>query len=65
MTSIEAAWIRGFSTALAEMHRLLLHGNNSSGVCRIAREAGVSLNRARKAGVVEYDIAELAKAGVD
>jgi hypothetical protein len=65
MNMIESSWYRGFASALAEMHRLLLHGYNSSGVCEVARDAGLSLNRARDAGVCERDIVELTKAGLD
>jgi hypothetical protein len=37
MDESEKAWIRGFSNALAEMHRLLRVGYNSSGVCSVAK----------------------------
>ena len=64
MSKTEKAWIRGFCTALAEMHRLLLGGCNSSGVRGVAKAAAVSLREAKQAGVPEYDLAELVKAGV-
>ena len=35
--------ISGFAVALAELHRQLLHGNNSSGTCAAARHAGLTL----------------------
>ncbi len=60
----EGAWLAGFAVALAEMHRLLLHGNNSSGVCAVARDAGLTLAVARAAGVSTFDLKELRKAGV-
>ena len=47
----EAAWIRGFCTALADMHRLLLGGYNSSGVRNVARDANISRWKAKQAGV--------------
>ena len=58
------AWLSGFAVALAEIHRLLLNGNNSSGVCEVARNAGVTIKSARAAGVSAYDLKELKKAGV-
>lgn len=61
---IRDAWVRGFAVALAEMHRLLLSGNDSTGVCKVAREAGVTLKVARSAGVSNLDLKELKKAGV-
>jgi len=64
MNDAEKAWIRGFCTALAEMHRLLSGGRNSSGVCDVAKAASVSLREAREAGVAGWDLVELAKAGV-
>ena len=63
-TPVDRAWVRGFATALAEVHRLLAHGNDASGICRIAREAGVDLASARAAGVSLRDIATLREAGV-
>jgi hypothetical protein len=57
-------WIAGFAVALAEMHRLLFGGCNSSGVCEVARNAGVTLARAKAAGVSDFDLKELRKAGV-
>ncbi len=64
MKESEKAWIRGFATALAEMHRLLLGGSNSSGVCAVARGAHLSYRAAQQAGVSAYDMSELTKAGV-
>jgi hypothetical protein len=63
MTSPDA-WTAGFATALAEMHRRLLGGADSTGVCEVARNAGITIAIARKAGVSDYDLRELAKAGV-
>lgn len=58
------AWLSGFAVALAEIHRQLLHGNNSSGVCAVARNAGLTLKAARAAGVSSFDLKELKKAGI-
>jgi hypothetical protein len=58
------AWLSGFAVALAEIHRQLLHGNNSSGICAAARNAGLTLASARAAGVSAFDLRELKKAGV-
>ena len=58
------AWLSGFAVALAELHRQLLHGNNSSGTCVAAQNAGLTLAAARAAGVSAYDLKELKKAGV-
>lgn len=58
------AWIAGYAVALAEIHRQLLHGNNSSGICAAARDAGITLASARSAGVSAFDLRELKKAGV-
>ena len=58
------AWLSGFAVALAEMHRRLLNGNDSTGVCEVARVAGLTLTSARAAGVSAFDLKELKKAGV-
>jgi len=58
------SWLNGFAVALAEIHRQLLHGNNSSGVCAAARAAGLTLASARAASVSDYDLKELKKAGI-
>jgi hypothetical protein len=58
------AWLSGFAVALAELHRQLLHGNNSSGVCAAAKNAGLTIAAARAAGVSAFDLKELKKAGV-
>jgi len=64
MDESEKAWIRGFSNALAEMHRLLRVGYNSSGVCSVAKGAHLSSRAAQPAGVSTRDMADLKKAGV-
>jgi hypothetical protein len=64
MSQEEKAWIRGFCTALADIHRLLLGGHNSSGVCEVAKAALLSRRAAKYAGVAERDIVELDKVGV-
>jgi hypothetical protein len=58
------SWTRGFCTALAEFHRLLLGGLGSTGVCEVARNAGITLSVAREAGTDLFDLLELKKAGV-
>lgn len=60
----DRAWVRGFATALAEVYRLAVHGNDATGICRIARDAGIDLAGARAAGVSLRDIAALREAGV-
>jgi hypothetical protein len=57
----EHALTQGMAVALAEMHRL--HGD-SSGVCEIARAAGITIEEAKKAGTDGYDWKELVRAGV-
>lgn len=57
-------WIAGFAVALAEMHRRLIGGNDSTGVCEVARNAGITIKIARESGVDPYDLKELKKAGV-
>ena len=54
-------WICGFALALAEVHRI---NRNSTTICEVARDAGLSLTRMRAAGVELYDWRELRKAGV-
>lgn len=63
-TAIERAWLNGFAVALAESHRLLFGGNGSTGVCEVARNAGLTLKVARESGVESFDLKELKKAGV-
>jgi hypothetical protein len=58
------SWLSGFAVALAEIHRQLLHGNNSSGICATASAAGLTLASARAAGVSDFDLKELKKAGI-
>lgn len=57
-------WLAGFAVALAEMHRLLIGGCNSSGVCEVARNAGLTLAKAKRARVADFDLKELRRAGV-
>lgn len=58
------AWLSGFAVALAEMHRRLCGGNDSTGVCEVARAAGLTIEAARTAGVSIFDLKELKKAGI-
>jgi hypothetical protein len=65
MTASETRlWTQGFCVALAESHRKLFGGNDSSGVCEVMRDAGITLRDAKAAGVSAYDLKELRKAGV-
>ena len=57
-------WLAGFAVALAEMHRRLLGGNDSRGVRDTARDAGLTLEVAKRVGVSPFDLRELKKAGV-
>lgn len=59
------AYIHGFAVALAEVHRLLLHGNDSAGVRKVACDGGLTLKVAKEAGCGDFDLKELAKAGVE
>jgi hypothetical protein len=58
------AWVRGFATALAETHRLLIADGRDPGLCRVARAAGVDLAECRKAGVCAFDYDRLVRAGL-
>lgn len=58
------AWQVGFAVALSEVHRRLLNGNDSTSTREVARVAGVTIKSARAAGVSDYDLRELKKAGV-
>jgi hypothetical protein len=65
MTNAERdAWTAGFAVALAETHRLLFLAGRDDGLCRIARDAGLTLAEAHRVGVDARDIEELRKAGV-
>jgi hypothetical protein len=59
------AWVRGFVLALAELHRSLVGGANGSDVRRIANDAGVTIEFAKKAKCLPYDLRELKRAGVE
>lgn len=61
---ILGSWILGFATALAEIHRRLAHGNDSTSVCAVARAAGLTLKLASGAGVSAFDLKELKRAGI-
>ena len=58
------AWLSGFAVALAEIHRRLCGGNDSTGVCEVARNVGLTLKTARAVGVSVFDLKELKKAGI-
>ena len=58
------AWLSGYAVALAEMHRRLAGGNDSTGVCEVALAAGLTLKAARATGVSAFDLKELKRAGV-
>jgi hypothetical protein len=57
-------WICGFVAGIADMSRRLASGADNTGVREVARNAGITIERARAAGVEEYDLRELRKAGV-
>lgn len=57
----DESWIRGFAIALAETHR---RDGNSSVICEVARDAGLSLHRIRAVGVDAFDWKELRRAGL-
>jgi DNA-binding CsgD family transcriptional regulator len=54
-------WLRGFATALAQIHR---QGGESSVVRVTARTVGLSLAAASLTGVSPFDLEELKKAGI-
>jgi hypothetical protein len=60
-TKEEIRWLCGFSVGLAEVHRI---GKHSSSVAEAARGALLTLASAKAAGVDDYDLLELKKAGV-
>lgn len=60
----ENQWTCGFGLALAEIHRLLIGGNDSSGVCEVVRNAGLTLAKFKRAGLDDFDLQELRRAGV-
>ena len=57
----EDALAQGMVVALAEMHR---GGGDSTGVCEVARAAGIDMKVARACGADGYDWKELRRAGV-
>lgn len=59
-----SAWVRGFSTALADVHRCLLRGFGSREVVVVCRAASLTLSEAKRCGVSSYDLRELRRAGV-
>jgi hypothetical protein len=60
----ERAWVRGFGTALAEIYRSLVLGFARDEICRIVKEAGLSLSDFKEAGLSEYDLGALLRADV-
>lgn len=58
------AWLRGFATALVEMHHGLLGAGLDEHLVRFARSAKLTLVEARRVGLVAADIERLRKAGV-
>lgn len=57
----ELTWTAGFFIALAEIHRL---SHNSSSVCEVVHNAGLTLDAAKAAGVDSFDLRELKRAGL-
>lgn len=66
MADDKDTWIQGYAAGLATMNRRIIGGTgaDAAGVCEAARAAGLTLNRARLAGVSNYDLRELKRAGV-
>lgn len=61
----EDAWICGLVTGIAEMHRRLLGGgSDSAGVIEVARNCGVTIALAKRAGASAFDWKQLRRAGV-
>ena len=54
-------WIHGFAVALAEVHR---HQGCSTVIREVAVHAGITIARARAAGVDGFDLDELSRAGI-
>lgn len=57
----QRALAQGMALALAELHRKT---NASSAVLEVAREASLTLDELRAAGVSDYDLEELKRAGL-
>lgn len=59
-------WFRGYAAGLATMNRRIIGGTgaDATGVCEAARAAGLTIARAKAAGVSSYDLRELKRAGV-
>lgn len=60
----DAANLRGFALALAEVSRLLICAGHDAGLCHVAANGGLTIATAKAAGVDPYDLKELRKAGV-
>jgi hypothetical protein len=60
----DSAWMRGVATALAEMYRSLVDGNDSRNARRVATACGLTLAHARRCAVAAYDLRALRRAGV-
>jgi len=58
------AFLRGFATALAEMHRGLIAAGDDPHLARVARDCGLTLSEARRIGVNPRDVERLHRAGV-
>jgi len=58
------AWLAGFATALAEMHRGLIFAGRDPHLGSVARQAGLTLAEARRIGVHPLDLEHLQRAGV-
>lgn len=58
------AFLRGFALGLVEMHGLLIAAGHDAGLCKVAREAGLTLAEARRVGLLPDDIKRLRRAGV-
>jgi hypothetical protein len=61
----EESWLQGAAVALAEMHRRLHGGNDSTGVRATAKNMGITIARCKEIGVMPFDWQELKRAGVE
>ena len=64
LESPDHAFVRGLAAGVAEMHRQLIASGNSPVVQAIIRGAGLSLDDMREAGVPDFDLRRLRRAGV-
>lgn len=58
--AVAQAWILGYATALAEIHRLQRGGR----AIHAAKTAGINLKQLEEFGLPDFDLEELRKAGL-